>query len=58
MEIDTSRCKRVTVLKIDGIYSSIHDEAYVPVRDLDQLNKFLHKYSNKNKYRIFDTTVL
>lgn len=50
MIIETENFNRILVLDISGIYSSIYDEAYIPIDRTDLLKEFLHKYENQEKY--------
>lgn len=50
MIIATQNFNRILVMDISGMYSSVYDEAYIPVDRADLLNEFLHKYKDKNKY--------
>lgn len=50
MIFETHNFNRILVLDISGIYSSIYDEAYIPIDRIDLLNKFLHKYKDQEKY--------
>ena len=50
MIIATQNFNRILVMDISRMYSSVCDEAYIPVDRVDLLNEFLHKYEDKNKY--------
>ena len=50
MILETENFNRILVMDISGIYSSVYDEAYIPVERTDLLNEFLHKYKDKEKY--------
>lgn len=50
MIIETENFNRILVLDISGMYSTIHDEAYIPIDRTELLNEFLHKYENQEEY--------